>query len=134
MLSIDKMLRHLHATSSSWFNTVSSSWDSFHQLNTFFKKMNQHLRSRTPPAYLVLAACLTTIVSVIFLSLGRIRYHRDSQWWDIDTVRPQGNVLLSTRDMAANETLGVSLTIHLTQPLHNHDELTLSFDSFKSYL
>ena len=75
--------------------------------------MHQHLRSRSPPAYLVLAACLTTLASVVFLSLGRIKYHWDNQVWDVDTTRPQGIFVPSTpRDMAANNTLGVSLTIH----------------------
>lgn len=75
--------------------------------------MHQKLRSRTPPAYLVLAACLTTLASVILLSLGRIRYHWDSQVWDVDTTRLQDIVVSSTpRDMAANDTLGVSPTTH----------------------
>lgn len=113
MLFLDKMLRHLHTIPSSWSNFISSSWDSFHQSNTFLQKMHQRLRSRTPPAYLVLAVCLTTLASVILLSLGRIRYHWDSQIWDVDTTRPQGIVVPSTpRDMAANNTLGVSPTIH----------------------
>ena len=113
MLFLDKMLRQLHAIPSSWLHVISSSWDSFHQSNTFLQKMHQRLRSRTPPAYLVLAACLTTLASVILLSLGRMRYHWDSQVWDVDTTRPQGIVVPSTpRDMAANNTLGVSPTRH----------------------
>ena len=105
MLFIDKMLRHLQA--------ISSSWDSFRQSNNFLKKMHQNLRSRSPPAYLVLAACLTTLACVIFLSLGRIKYYWDSQVWDVDTTSPQGIVVPSTpRDMAANNTLGVSLHTH----------------------
>lgn len=113
MLFLDKMLRHLHAILSSSSHFISSSWASFQQSNTFLQKMHQRLRSRTPPAYLVLAACLTTLASVIILSLGRIRYHWDSQVWDVETTRPQGIVVPSTpRDMAANNTLGVSPTIH----------------------
>ena len=112
MLFLDKMLRHVHTLPSSWLHIISSSWDSFRQSNTFFQKMHQRLRSRTPPAYLVLAACLTTLASVIFLSLGRIRYHWDSKVWDVDTTRPEGIIVPSTpRDLAANNTLGVSPTI-----------------------
>ena len=75
--------------------------------------MYQRLRSQTPPAYLVLAACGTTLACVILFSFGRIRYHWDSRVWDVDTTSPQGIVIPSTpRDMAANDTLGVSTTLH----------------------
>ena len=130
MLFLDKMLRHLHAIPSSWSHFISASWDYFHQPNPFLQKVHQRLRSRTPPAYLVLAACLTTLASVILLSLGRIRYHWDSKVWDVDTIRPQDIVIPSTpRELAANNTLGVSPT---TQPLYDHDDLTICFDSFRS--
>ena len=105
MLFLDKMLRHLHA--------ISSSWDSFRQSDTFLPKIHQQLRSRGLPAYLAMAACITTLASVLFLSLGRIRHHWDGRIWDVDTTWPQGIIVHSSpRDMAANNTLGVSPTIH----------------------
>lgn len=109
---LQKMLQHLHTILSSWLNAISSSWDSFRQSNTFLQKAHQQLRSRSVPSYLAFAACLTTLVSVLFLSLGRIRYHWDNRIWDADITLPQGSIVQSSpRDMAANDTLGVSLTI-----------------------
>ena len=100
MLFLDKMLRYyLHA--------MSSSWDSFRQSDTFSEKMHQRLRSRSLPAYLALAASLTTIASVLFLSLGSVRFHWDGPIWDANTTWSQGIVVQSSpRDMAANNTLG----------------------------
>lgn len=124
MLFLDKMLRHLHA--------ISSSWDSFRQSDTFLQKMHQKIRSRSLPAYLALAACLTTLASLLFLSLGRIRHHWDGRIWDVDPTWPHGIVVQSSpRDMAANNTLGVSPTIQ--HSLHYHDDLITCFDSFRSY-
>lgn len=105
MLLSQKMLRHLSA--------VSSSWGSFYKSNEFSQDMLQRLRSRSLPTYLALAACLTTVASLLLLSLGRIRYHWDSQIWDVNTTWPQGIVDQSTpRDLAANNTLGVSIVIN----------------------
>ena len=102
---VQKMRHHLAA--------ISSSWDSFYESNTFLHKLRQHLPSRGLPKYLALAAFITTVASVSFLSLGMIRYRRDSHIWDIETTwRPGSAVQLSPRDMAANDTLGVSPTMH----------------------
>lgn len=92
---------------------ISSSWGSFYKSNNFLQKTLQHLRSRSLRTYLALAAFLTTAVSLLFLSLSRIRYHRDSRIWDVDIIWPQGIVTQSTpANMAANNTLGVSPTMH----------------------
>ena len=102
---LQKMLQNLLA--------VSSSWSSFYKSSNFLQKTLQHLRSRSLPTYLALAAFLTTVVSLLFLSLSRIRYHRDSRIWDVDITWPQGiDAQSNPRDMAANNTLGVSPTMH----------------------
>ena len=108
MLFLDEMLQHLHA--------ISTSWGSFRQSNTFLQKTHQHLRSRSLPAYLALAACLTTLASVLFLSLGRIRHHWDSQIWDVNTTWSQDIVVQSSpRGMAANNTLGFQKLLALAK-------------------
>ena len=81
--------------------------------------MLQHLRSRSLPTYLTLAVCLTTVVSALLLSLARIRNHWDSRTWDVDTTLPQGIVVQSSpREMAANNTLGVSPTVHEVETVY----------------
>ena len=91
---------------------ISSSWDSFYESNSFLQKLRQHLPSRSLPRYLALAAFLTTVASALFLLLRKIRYHRDGRIWEVETSWTQGSaVQLSPRDMAANDTLGVSPTM-----------------------
>lgn len=78
-----------------------------------YKKMLQHVRSRSQPTHLVLAAWLTTLAYILCFSRGRIRYHWGSRIGDVDTISPQGIVVQSTpREMAANNTLGVSPTTY----------------------
>ena len=108
MLFIDKMLQHSHA--------ITSFCESFRESNTFLHKKYQQLRSRSLPAYIALAACLATLASVLFLSLGRIRYHWDSREWDVDTTSSPGIVVQSSpRDMAANDTLGFQKLLALSK-------------------
>lgn len=125
---LQKLLQHLHA--------VSSSWDSFYESNTFFQKTRQRLPSRSLPRYLLLTAFLTTVASALFLSLRKIRSHRDGRIWDVETSWTQGSaVQLSPRDMAANNTLGVSPNIHeRARKVHSSMmNRQLTSDSSKNY-
>ena len=98
---LQKFLQHLHA--------ISSSWDAIYESNTFLQKLRQRLPPRSLPRYLAFAAFLTTIMSTLFLSVRKIRDRRDGRTWDVETSWTQGSaVQLSPRDMAANNTLGVS--------------------------
>ena len=92
---------------------ILTSWGIFFRSDTLLQEILQNLRSRSLRTYLAMAAFLTTLAIVLFLSLGRIRYHWHSRTWDVDTSWPQGIVVESSpKGMAANNTLGVSPTIH----------------------
>ena len=104
MLFLDKTLWHFHH--------IASSWASFCQSNPTLTYLPRKITTRSLPAYLALATCLTILASLLFFSLDRITYRRDGRIWDVDTTAPQSIVVPSRpRDMAANDTLGVSPTI-----------------------